>query len=100
MDFSSIGQHLRPKPTALRKTLALHFIHQFAVNSTWVCPLWPCAWPPVVNRAESSMTAFVAWRGPRPLPLAGLGCLAVAFAAVTRPEVAFAADPVAESTLR
>ena len=46
------------------------------------------------------MTAFVAWRGHRPLLLAGLGCLAVAFAAVTRPEVAFAADPTAESTLR
>ena len=46
------------------------------------------------------MTAFVAWRGHRPLLLAGLGCLAVAFAAVTRPDVAFAADPIAESTLR
>ena len=46
------------------------------------------------------MTAFVAWRGHRPLLLAGLGCLAVAFAAVMHPEAALAADPVAESTLR
>ncbi len=46
------------------------------------------------------MTAFVAWRGHRPLLLAGLGCLAVALAAATHPTVALAADPVAESTLR
>jgi len=83
-----------------RNTLALHFIHQFAVNSTWSCPLRPCAWLPVVKRAESSMTVFVAGRGHRPLLFAGLGCLAVAFAAVTYSKTALAADPAAESTLR
>jgi Flp pilus assembly secretin CpaC len=46
------------------------------------------------------MTAFVAWRGHRPLLFAGLASLAVAFAAVVRPEAALAADPIAESTLR
>ena len=46
------------------------------------------------------MTAFVAWRGHRPLLFAGLGCLAVAFAAVRARKLAFAADPIAESTLR
>jgi hypothetical protein len=46
------------------------------------------------------MTAFVAWRGHRPLLFVGLGCLAAAFAAVTHPTAALAADPVAESTLR
>jgi Flp pilus assembly secretin CpaC len=45
------------------------------------------------------MTAFVAWRGHRPLLFAGLACLAVAIAAVTPPQAAQAADPV-ESTLR
>jgi Flp pilus assembly secretin CpaC len=46
------------------------------------------------------MTAFVAWRGHRPLLLAGLGWVALAFAAVVGPEAALAADPIAESTLR
>ena len=46
------------------------------------------------------MTAFVAWRGHRPLLFAGLGSLAVVFAAVAHPKAALAADPVAESTLR
>ena len=46
------------------------------------------------------MTAFVDWRGLRPLLFVGLGCLAVGFAAVTHPKAALAADPVAESTLR
>jgi Flp pilus assembly secretin CpaC len=46
------------------------------------------------------MTAFVAWRGHRPLLLAGLGCVALAFAAVVGPEAALAADPIVESTLR
>src|SRR5437868_15268794 len=39
-------------------------------------------------------------RGCRPLLFAGLGGLAVAFAAVTHTKTALAADPVAESTLR
>src|SRR5450631_2744703 len=51
-------------------------------------------------RAESSMTAFVAWRGHRPLLFAGLGSLAVAFASVAQPKAALAADPVVESTVR
>lgn len=50
------------------------------------------------------MTAFVAWRAPwrghRPLLVAGMGCLVAAFAIVTQPIVALAADPVPESTLR
>ena len=47
------------------------------------------------------MTAFVACRGHRPLLFAGLGCLAVAFAAWHRSENGrLPADPVAESTLR
>jgi Flp pilus assembly secretin CpaC len=46
------------------------------------------------------MTAFLAWRGHRPLLIAGLGCLAVAIAAVACPNAALAADPTAESTLR
>jgi hypothetical protein len=46
------------------------------------------------------MTAFVAWRGHRPLLFAGLGSLAVAFAALVHPKAALAADPVAGSTLR
>jgi len=46
------------------------------------------------------MTAFIAWRGHRPLLFAGLGTLAVAFAAVAQPTAALAADPAAESTLR
>ena len=46
------------------------------------------------------MTAFVACRGHRPLLFVGLGCLAIAFAAVAHPTTAFAADPAAESTLR
>ena len=46
------------------------------------------------------MTVFVAGRGHRPLLFAGLGCLAVAFAAVTDSKTALAADPTAESTLR
>ena len=45
------------------------------------------------------MTAFVAWRGHRPLLFAGLGSLAVAFATVGHPKAALAADPVVESTL-
>jgi hypothetical protein len=49
----------------------------------------------VVKRAESSMTAFVLWRGHRLLLFAGLGGLAIAFA---DPRAALAADPVAEST--
>src|SRR5947207_844194 len=39
-------------------------------------------------------------RGCRPLLFAGLGGLAVAFAAVTHTKTALAADPTAESTLR
>lgn len=46
------------------------------------------------------MTAFLVWRGHRPLLFAGLGSLAVAFATVGHPIAALAADPVAESTLR
>ena len=50
------------------------------------------------------MTAFDAWRAPwrghRPLLVAGMGCLVAAFAVVTHPTVALAADPVSESTLR
>jgi len=48
------------------------------------------------------MTAFVAWRamgrGHRPLLIAGY--LIAAFAVVTQPTAALAADPVTESTLR
>src|SRR5437762_9252391 len=58
-----------------------------------ICPLRPCAWLPVVKRAESSMTVFVAGRGHRPLLFAGLACLAIALAAVTHPKTALAADP-------
>ena len=46
------------------------------------------------------MTAFISWRGHRPWLRAGLGCLAIAFAAIVRPEAAIAADPEVESTLR
>ena len=46
------------------------------------------------------MTAFVVWRGQRPLLFAGLACLVGAFAVVTPLKTALAADPVAESTLR
>src|ERR1041385_4164007 len=46
------------------------------------------------------MTAFVVWRGQRPLLFAGLACLVGAFAVVTPLKNALAADPVAESTLR
>jgi Flp pilus assembly secretin CpaC len=50
------------------------------------------------------MTAFVTWRvtwrGHRPLLVAGMGYLVAAFAVVTHPTVALAADPVAASTLR
>jgi len=46
------------------------------------------------------MTAFVTWRGHRPLLFAGLGYLAVALAAITHPNAALAADPVTGSTLR
>ena len=46
------------------------------------------------------MTVFVAGRGHRPLLFAGLGCLVVAFAAITHSKTALAADPAPESTLR
>ncbi|HEX3164142.1 MAG TPA: pilus assembly protein N-terminal domain-containing protein [Pseudolabrys sp.] len=46
------------------------------------------------------MTGCVAGRGCRPLLFAGLGGLAVAFAAVMDTKTALAADPAAESTLR
>jgi len=45
------------------------------------------------------MTVFVAGRGHRPWLFVGLGCLAIALAAVMHSKTALAADP-AESTLR
>lgn len=75
-------------------TFALHFIHQFAVNSDVLCTLRPFVWLPAVKRAESSMSAFVARGGHRPLLLPVFGCMAFAFSAITLPTAARATDPV------
>jgi hypothetical protein len=77
----------------------------FAFHSPICCQLDlcdPCGFvflPPVVKRAESSMTAFVACGGHRPLLFPVLGCLAVAFAAVALPGSILAANSVQESAV-
>jgi hypothetical protein len=59
--------------------------------------------PAAVKRAESSMTAFVACRGHRPLRLPGLACsAALAFAVTLMPPLtaALAADPMPVNSIR
>jgi hypothetical protein len=51
-------------------------------------------------RAESLMTACLAWRGHRPLLLPALGCLAGMLAVMAYPTAAVAADQVLQSTIR